>query len=73
MDNLRGRVTRDGIRIYEASDFAGIRAASQVTAEILDLVGALVKPGVTTGELDAFITDEIDRRGVTSSTIGYKG
>lgn len=73
MDNLRGRVTRDGIRLYEPADFAGIRAASQCTAEILDMLGPLVKPGVTTGEIDAFITEEITRRGAVSATIGYKG
>lgn len=73
MDETRGRITRDGIRIYEDADFAGMRAAGRVAAEILDAVGPLVKPGVTTGELDAFITEEIDRRGVVSATIGYKG
>lgn len=73
MDNLRGRVTRDGIRIHEPADFAGIRAASQVTAEILDMLAPLVKAGVTTGEIDAFITEETTRRGATSATIGYKG
>ena len=73
MDETRGRITRDGIRIYEDADFAGMRAAGRVAAEILDAVGPLVKPGVTTGDLDAFITEEIDRRGVVSATIGYKG
>ena len=73
MDETRGRITRDGIRIYEDADFAGMRAAGHVAAEILDAVGPLVKPGVTTGDLDAFITEEIDRRGVVSATIGYKG
>ncbi len=73
MDDTRGRITRDGIRIYEDADFAGMAAAGRVAAEILDLVSPLVKPGVTTGELDAFIAAEIDRRGVTSATVGYKG
>ena len=70
---MRGRVTRDGIRIYEDADFAGMRAAGRVTAEILDAVGPLVKPGVTTAELDDFIRDRIDRAGAVSATIGYKG
>jgi len=66
-------MTKDGIRIFEDADFAGMRAAGQVAAEILDLVGPLVVPGVTTATLDQFITDEVDRRGVTSATIGYRG
>lgn len=73
MDSTRGRITKDGIRIYEDADFAGMAAAGRVAAEILDAVGPLVVPGATTGEIDAFITAEVERRGVTSATIGYKG
>ena len=73
MKEMRARVTRDGIRIHENDDFAGMAAAGRVAAEILDLVGPLVQPGVTTAELDDFIRAEIERRGVVSATIGYKG
>lgn len=73
MEDTRGRITRDGIRIYEQSDFAGMHAAGKVAADILDRVAPLVKPGVTTGELDDFIRTEVERLGVTSATIGYKG
>ncbi|TGD65667.1 type I methionyl aminopeptidase [Tabrizicola sp. WMC-M-20] len=73
MHDTAGRITKDGIRIYEDADFAGMRAAGQVAAEILDAVAALVKPGATTAELDDFIRQDIERRGVTSATIGYKG
>ncbi|GGE22590.1 methionine aminopeptidase, type I [Gemmobacter megaterium] len=71
MDDKRGRVTRDGIRIYDASDFAGMRAAGRIAAEILDEVGPLVQPGVTTESLDAFIADRVTAKGATSATIGY--
>ena len=70
---MRGRVTRDGIRIYEDADFAGMRVAGRLAAEILDRVGPLVKPGVATSEIDDFIRAEIARRGAVSATIGYKG
>lgn len=73
VDETRGRITKDGIRIYEDADFAGMHAAGRVAAEILDAVGPLVEPGVTTGALDAFITAEIARHGVISATVGYKG
>jgi methionyl aminopeptidase len=62
MDDTRGRITRDGIRIHEDADFAGMHAAGRVAAEILDLVAPLVQPGATTGEIDDFITSEIARR-----------
>jgi methionyl aminopeptidase len=73
LDETRGRITRDGIRIYEDGDFAGMRTAGQVAAAILDAVVPLVIPGETTEAIDAFITDEVKRLGVTSATIGYKG
>jgi methionyl aminopeptidase len=73
LDETRGRITRDGIRIYEDSDFAGMRAAGRVAAAILDSVAPLVVPGETTEAIDAFITEEVKRLGVTSATIGYKG
>ena len=73
MDDIRGRVTKDGICIYEDADFAGMRTAGRVAAEILDMVAEYVKPGVTTAVIDDFIREEITRRGVVSATIGYKG
>jgi methionyl aminopeptidase len=73
MDHPRARITRDGIRIYEDADFAGMRTAGRVAAEILDMVAPLVVPGTTTAAIDDFIREEITRRGVTSATIGYKG
>ncbi len=73
MDETRGRITRDGIRIYEDGDFAGMAVAGGIAAKILDDVAPLVKPGVTTADLDEFITAEVARHGVVSATIGYKG
>ena len=73
MDETRGRITRDGIRIYEAEDFAGMRAAGRLAAHILDEVAPLVQPGTTTEVLDAFIERRVAELGATSATIGYKG
>ena len=73
LDETRGRITKNGIRIYEDADFSGMHKAGQVAAEILDAAGPLVQPGVSTAALDQFIMDEIRRRGVISATIGYKG
>lgn len=73
MTDNRGRLTREGIRIYPQEDFAGMQVAGKLAAEILDGVAALVVPGVTTAELDKWITDEVDAAGATSATIGYKG
>lgn len=69
----RGRLTKDGIRIYDEADFAGMRAAGKLAAEILDAMSPLVFPGQTTGEIDRVITEMVEQAGATSATIGYKG
>ncbi|WP_347312363.1 type I methionyl aminopeptidase [Defluviimonas sp. SAOS-178_SWC] len=73
VDDPRGRLTKDGIRIYEPGDFAGMHAAGRLAAEILDDVAALVEPGVTTEALDRFIEDRVTAAGAKSATIGYRG
>ena len=69
----RGRLTKDGIRIYEQSDFAGMHKAGRLAAEILDDVAGYVEPGVTTERLDQIITNKVETAGAKSATIGYKG
>jgi methionyl aminopeptidase len=69
----QSHITKEGIRIHVREDFAGMHKAGAVAAQILDEVGPLVQPGVTTGALDAFITRRIEELGVTSATIGYRG
>ncbi|WP_299771119.1 type I methionyl aminopeptidase [uncultured Tateyamaria sp.] len=71
--DTRGRLTKDGIRIYDPSDFAGMHAAGRLAAEILDAMSAHVFPGQTTGAIDKTITDMVEAAGATSATIGYKG
>ncbi|MFN6976645.1 MAG: type I methionyl aminopeptidase [Gemmobacter sp.] len=73
MDESRGRLTRDGIRIHEAGDFAGMRAAGRLVASILDDIAPHVVPGVTTEALDALLTGWVADAGAISATIGYKG
>jgi methionyl aminopeptidase len=73
LDDTRGRTTRDGIRIYEPGDYAGMHKAGALAADILDRVAPMVQPGVTTGELDAAIEAMVDEAGAVSATIGYKG
>lgn len=72
-ENLKGRVTRDGIRIHEPGDFEGMHRAGRLAAEILDACIPMVQPGRTTGEIDAAITRMVDESGAKSATIGYRG
>jgi methionyl aminopeptidase len=73
MDDTRGRITKDGIRLHDRADFAGMQAAGRLAAEILDRIADHVVPGATTGELDRKITEWVRAAGADSATIGYKG
>ena len=69
----RERRTPEGIRLHAPEDFAGMHAAGQVVAKILDEIGEHVVPGATTGELDRIIEAKVEQAGATSATIGYRG
>lgn len=53
-----------GIIIKTAEEIAKMRVAGNMAAEVLDMIGPYVKPGVTTGELDQicheYIVNELD-------------
>ncbi|MEM9393617.1 MAG: type I methionyl aminopeptidase [Pseudomonadota bacterium] len=72
-EHPRHRLTKDGIRLHEPGDFAGMHKAGALAAQILDDIIPHVVPGQTTGELDRIITQMVKDAGATSATIGYKG
>jgi len=67
------RRNRDGITLFDLSDFAGMHAAGALASQILDEIGVHVYPGQTTAVLDKFIQDQVEAAGAISATIGYKG
>jgi len=72
-DSSRGRITKDGIRLYEKADFAGMHVAGALASRILDEIAEHVFVGQTTGEIDRLIEDKVNAAGAKSATIGYKG
>lgn len=50
-----------------------MRAAGKVVAEMHARIGAAIRPGVTTGELDRIGREVIESRGATSNFLGYHG
>ncbi|MCT4607881.1 MAG: type I methionyl aminopeptidase [Pelagimonas sp.] len=72
-DDTSGRLTRDGIRIYQEVDYDGMHKAGAITAQILDEVAEHVFVGQTTGAIDDFIRNRVTELGTVSATIGYKG
>ncbi len=67
------RRNRDGITLFDLSDFTGMHAAGALASQILDEIGVHVYPGQTTAVLDKFIQDQVEAAGAISATIGYKG
>jgi len=65
----RGRM----IQIKTAHEIELMRAAGLVVAGALAAVRAEVRPGVTTGELDAIAEDHIRTAGAIPSFLGYHG
>ena len=52
MDTNKARLTKDGIRIYDPSDFAGMAKAGALAADILDRIAEHVVPGAPTGAIN---------------------
>ncbi len=73
MKEPKGRLTKDGIRIYGEADFAGMHVAGKLAAQILDEMAPHVFVGQTTGEIDRLITQMVGDADAASATIGYRG
>ncbi|GGD90869.1 methionine aminopeptidase [Aureimonas endophytica] len=61
------------IRLYDAEAFAGMRRACQLTARCLDALVAIVKPGVTTDEIDHFVLRFALENDALPATLNYRG
>ena len=72
-DKHDGRMTKEGIRLHESADFAGMHKAGHLAATILDEIAQHVYPGQTTAEIDRIITEKVIAAGAESATIGYRG
>lgn len=53
-------------------DVEAMRLAGSVAAEVLDLVGRWIHPGVTTREIDSYAAALIKERGAKSAFLGYR-
>ena len=64
---------RRGVEIKSAREVKIMRQASKIVATVLREVMAMVEPGQTTGDLDAFAERRIREMGATPSFKGYHG
>jgi len=67
------RINADGITINSKEDFEGMRKAGRLAAEILDMIGPYVQPGVTTEYLDQLCHDFMIENNSVPATLGYRG
>jgi len=61
------------IELKTASQIEKMRVAGRLTRQALELAGSMIKPGVTTGEIDKAVHDFIIANGGTPSFLGYSG
>jgi len=69
----KSRRTSGVIPLHGEAGFAGMRKASRLTAEALDLLVDMVKPGVTTLELDRAAYSFARDNNAIPATLFYKG
>lgn len=63
----------EGSDVYSAASVELIRESGRIAAQAVEAVGAAIRPGVTTEELDAIAHDFIVRHDAYPSTLGYRG
>jgi methionyl aminopeptidase len=61
------------IRLYGPDAFEGMRRACQLTARCLDEIWPLIKPGVTTNEIDRFVFEFGMKNDALPATLNYRG
>ena len=68
----RGPREYTGDNVYDAAGIERIRDAGRIAAQAVELVGAAVRPGITTDELDAIGHDFLIANDAYPSTLGYR-
>lgn len=61
------------IVIHKPEDFAGMRKAGRLAAEVLDMIAPHVQPGVTTGALNDLCHEMIVGAGAIPAPLNYRG
>lgn len=68
-----GPKTFAGSDVYDAASIELIRESGRIAARAVQAVGAAIRPGVTTDELDVIAHEFIISQGAYPSTVGYRG
>jgi methionyl aminopeptidase len=63
----------EGDNTYSPEEIALIRESGKIAADAVEVIGAAIRPGVTTDELDRIGHEFMIERGAYPSTLGYRG
>lgn len=66
-------VMLERVEIKTVEEIALMRGACTVTAQILDALKQLIRPGITTEDIDVFVHNMTIQLGAIPSTLNYKG
>jgi methionyl aminopeptidase len=55
------------------ADIDGIKKSGALTSQLLDGLNDIIKPGITTEDIDNWVHDQIIKHGATPATLNYKG
>ncbi len=61
------------IKLFSPNDFTAMKKSCQLTATCLDKLGALIKPSVTTNEIDRFVSEFGRQHDAVPATLNYRG
>jgi methionyl aminopeptidase len=59
--------------IKSPKEIEGIRVASQMAAETLVLAGEMLRPGITTDDINTFVHEDTIKRGAYPAPLNYRG
>ncbi len=71
--NPARRPSHVAVEIKTAAEIEAIRVSSQMAAETLLLVGELIRPKMTTDDINRIVHEDTIRRGAVPSPLNYRG
>jgi methionyl aminopeptidase len=69
----RDEQQRGGVPMLQAHEIEKMRAAGQLAAELLDMVGREIRPGMSTLDIDRMVDEMTRARGALSAPYRYRG
>jgi methionyl aminopeptidase len=63
----------NSVKIYSSAEIPALRKAARLARKMLEFANSLVRPGITTDEIDALTHNEIIRHGAYPTPLNYCG